>query len=319
MNIIGLQSYPCGLTNQTKKLIKVIDTLDIQHELCDFKSLKYNTNIISLNPHHVKYFSSYIHDMNNVGLWTWETCDFPKEYAEVSKYFRQIWVLSEWNKEIIEKSISSYNDCDVHVIKLPFECSDITTLSPNINDIMKLLFIYDGKSGKRKNVPLLVNSINNINSSSHICDLTLKSLNDTRDINHDNIRMIKTLYSEDDIERLYNDSDIYTSLHASEGFGFTIIDAMRLNTPVICTGFSGNMDYCNHDNAFLIDYDIIHSNETYFEGRIAKPNINHFEQTIHQIHNDTSLALKKSKIAYEDIKENYNINICSKILEKYIP
>lgn len=48
--------------------------------------------------------------------------------------------------------------------------------------------------------------------------------------------------------------DCYLSLHRSEGWGFGMIEAMNLGVPVVCTGYSGNMDFCTADTAWLVDY-----------------------------------------------------------------
>jgi glycosyltransferase involved in cell wall biosynthesis len=34
-------------------------------------------------------------------------------------------------------------------------------------------------------------------------------------------------------------------------------EAMLLEKPVICTGYSGNLDFCNSDTAYLVNYDLI--------------------------------------------------------------
>ena len=52
-------------------------------------------------------------------------------------------------------------------------------------------------------------------------------------------------------------SDCYVSLHKSEGWGFGMIEAMNLGVPVICTGYSGNMDFCTSETAWLVDYTLV--------------------------------------------------------------
>lgn len=317
MNIIGLNNYPSGIYKQTDKLIQILSHLNLNYCKCEFKNMSYNTNIISMNPFHLSFFENYITGMNNIGLWTWETCNFPDRYVKYAKHFRQIWCLSKWNKEILEEKISSQYDTEINVIKLPFECEKtINQYNYDKLDETKMLFIYDKNSGNRKNVFTLINTINELKFN---CSLTLKSLNENRIINTNKINMINKIYTEDEMKDLYMKHTLYTSLHSSEGFGFTIIDAMRFNIPVVCTGFSGNMDYCNNDNSFLINYDMFHSNETYFEGEMAKPNVKHFIQTLNFINQNKNTAIEKSNLAFNEIKNNYNIDICSKLLEKYIP
>ena len=50
--------------------------------------------------------------------------------------------------------------------------------------------------------------------------------------------------------------DCYVSLHRSEGFGLTMAEAMAIGKPVIGTGYSGNVDFMNAENSYLVDYEI---------------------------------------------------------------
>src|SRR5205085_6826443 len=50
--------------------------------------------------------------------------------------------------------------------------------------------------------------------------------------------------------------DCYVSLHRSEGFGLTLAEAMALGKPVIGTGYSGNLDFMDEGNSYLVDYEI---------------------------------------------------------------
>ena len=50
-------------------------------------------------------------------------------------------------------------------------------------------------------------------------------------------------------------SDVYVSLHRSEGYGLNLADAMAHGTPVIATGYSGNMDFMTAQTAELIGYE----------------------------------------------------------------
>lgn len=48
-------------------------------------------------------------------------------------------------------------------------------------------------------------------------------------------------------------ADCYLSLHRSEGFGYTMAEAMALGVPVVGTRYSGNLDFMNDDDAWLVD------------------------------------------------------------------
>ncbi len=47
-------------------------------------------------------------------------------------------------------------------------------------------------------------------------------------------------------------ADAYLSLHRSEGWGFGLIEAMALGVPVLATGYSGNLVYCDDSTAWLV-------------------------------------------------------------------
>jgi glycosyltransferase involved in cell wall biosynthesis len=47
-------------------------------------------------------------------------------------------------------------------------------------------------------------------------------------------------------------SDCYISLHRSEGFGYTMAEAMAYGVPVVASGYSGNLEYMSHKNSFLV-------------------------------------------------------------------
>lgn len=48
--------------------------------------------------------------------------------------------------------------------------------------------------------------------------------------------------------------DCYVSLHRSEGFGLTMADAMSYAKPVIATAYSGNLDFMDDENSYLVPY-----------------------------------------------------------------
>jgi glycosyltransferase involved in cell wall biosynthesis len=51
--------------------------------------------------------------------------------------------------------------------------------------------------------------------------------------------------------------DAVVSLHRSEGFGLLPAQAMAMGKAVVATGWSGNLDFMDHDSARLVDYDLV--------------------------------------------------------------
>lgn len=57
-----------------------------------------------------------------------------------------------------------------------------------------------------------------------------------------------------DIDGLAGACDVYLSLHKAEGFGLGIAEAMSQGKPVVVTGWSGNLEFCHKDTAWLVPY-----------------------------------------------------------------
>jgi glycosyltransferase involved in cell wall biosynthesis len=75
--------------------------------------------------------------------------------------------------------------------------------------------------------------------------------------NFSNIHIIEKNMSRSEIWGLIRLSDVFVSLHRSEGVGLSMLEAMRLGRPVIATGWSGNLDFMENHSAFLIGYRFI--------------------------------------------------------------
>jgi glycosyltransferase involved in cell wall biosynthesis len=81
--------------------------------------------------------------------------------------------------------------------------------------------------------------------------------------------------------------DAYVSLHRSEGFGLTMAEAMAIGKPVIGTGYSGNLDFMNAANSYLVEYELGRVGpdcEIYPpEGTWARPSIEHAAELMRRV------------------------------------
>lgn len=71
------------------------------------------------------------------------------------------------------------------------------------------------------------------------------------------VQTITRELSDNEVKNLIRCVDVFMSLHRSEGFGRGMAEAMALGTPVIATGWSGNMDFMDADSAWLVDHQIV--------------------------------------------------------------
>ncbi len=68
------------------------------------------------------------------------------------------------------------------------------------------------------------------------------------------ILLLDRLVSDDEMAALLEGADCLLSLHRAEGFGYHMLEAMKLGTPVVATAWSGNLDFCTPETAFLVDF-----------------------------------------------------------------
>lgn len=126
----------------------------------------------------------------------------------------------------------------------------------------------------------------------------------------------KTLQYED-LLRLKAGSDCYISLHKSEGWGFGMIEAMNLGVPVVCTAYSGNMDFCTPETCWLVDYDLVELGpQDYIFVRPgqkwAEPDVDHAAAQLRACYADPEARAAKARAAREYIRANFSHDAIAK-------
>jgi glycosyltransferase involved in cell wall biosynthesis len=116
--------------------------------------------------------------------------------------------------------------------------------------------------------------------------------------------------------RLKCGSDCYVSLHKSEGWGFGMIEAMNLRVPVVCTAYSGNMDFCSDETAWLVDYEerALRHGEYIFVRKNAKwaePSVDDAARQLRAAFDDPSARTAKAEAAYSFIRDNFSATAIS--------
>jgi glycosyltransferase involved in cell wall biosynthesis len=72
-----------------------------------------------------------------------------------------------------------------------------------------------------------------------------------------NVRVILDRFDSDRQYSFINCADVVISLHRSEGFGLVLAEALLMRKPVIATGYSGNMDFMDHECAAIVGFDLV--------------------------------------------------------------
>jgi glycosyltransferase involved in cell wall biosynthesis len=129
--------------------------------------------------------------------------------------------------------------------------------------------------------------------------------------NNSSIILIDEKFSNEKLDSLLIHSDCLISLHRSEGFGLTMAEAMQLGKPVIATAYSGNLDFMNSFNSYLVNYKLIEVKEDFGlikRGMIwADPIMSDASEKIKQVFDNQKKATEVGKIAYDTISKNLSL------------
>ncbi|WP_158535379.1 glycosyltransferase [Hyphomonas pacifica] len=74
------------------------------------------------------------------------------------------------------------------------------------------------------------------------------------DANFPEIIVLYDDFSDGDLKALYKHCHVLVAPSRAEGFGLPMAEAMLTGLPVITTGWGGQLDFCNSENAWLVDF-----------------------------------------------------------------
>jgi glycosyltransferase involved in cell wall biosynthesis len=119
-----------------------------------------------------------------------------------------------------------------------------------------------------------------------------------------------------DLLKLKSGCDCYISLHRSEGWGFGMIEAMSLKVPVICTAYSGNLEFCKPETSWLVDYDMVDLEpEDYIYvlpgQKWADPKIDSAAAALVAIRENPDEAKRRAERAFDFVTQNFDLDTIS--------
>ncbi len=326
---------PFSLRNIETSFLPQIETHLEEH----FSSrYPYDTTLMHVNADQVGTFfqsegSDVLRAKRMIGYWAWEMETFPDEWIAASKWFDEIWVLSRFSA----KSIAAKVKCPVHVVPPPVlleEGLSHTRQDFGISeDRTVFLFMFDCLSiTERKNPFAVIEAFITAFRREDATELVIKFSNADHDptvrsrlakaaAGH-NILLIDSFLSPQEACDLLRLCDVYVSLHRSEGFGFTMAEAMLCGKPVIATNYSGNTDFMNLTNSILIDYKLTALTKDegpYRKGNIwADPDIHQAVSAMRRLYEDPALRDKLGKKASQDIARSLSPEYLGKLIRERI-
>lgn len=206
---------------------------------------------------------------HTVGAWYWEFETLSPDLVEQVGRVDEIWAPTTF----VQRAFGRYTAKPIHIVPtiVPvFEASEERGLLRRrwgiADEDVMFLFTFDFNSSVvRKNplgmvdayrrafgskpsgTQLVMKAINLANSPAFESDLraAVQGVNGV---------LIDERLSQEDLGDLFHASDVYVSLHRSEGFGLGLAEAMAIGKAVVGTAYSGNVDFMNGANSCLVGY-----------------------------------------------------------------
>lgn len=212
-----------------------------------------------------------IRDRRIIGHWSWELPEVPDDWRVGAGFVHEAWVPSRFTADAVESLLPGR----VRVVTPPLAIAppvpsalDRAAFGLPASAVVVLVSFSLASSLVRKNPLQAVAAFRAAFGTRSDRILVLK-IGNPGDFPEDfvllreaaggapNIRIETRSLPAGDSHALTAAADIVLSLHRSEGFGLVPAEAMLLGTPVIATGWSGNMDFMDATSAGLVGYSLV--------------------------------------------------------------
>jgi glycosyltransferase involved in cell wall biosynthesis len=288
INIVGYFRAELGIAEVARQIVRGVEhaaipysTLTYERTLSrqehpfgapDSETAPYDTNIICVNADQLRFFhrdigEAFFRGRYSIGVWFWELARFPSRLRPALGLVDEVWAASDF----VRGAIAAATDRPVHVIPLPIgEPAPITSSRDQLElpEGFLFLFSFDFLSiVERKNPVALVQAFKRAFRPGEGAVLLIKTVNGSRAAralrrlqaaaaDHPDIHVVDGYVSASTKDATIAACDCYVSLHRSEGYGLTMAEAMAYGKPVIATAYSGNLDFMDEANSFLVPFSL---------------------------------------------------------------
>jgi glycosyltransferase involved in cell wall biosynthesis/SAM-dependent methyltransferase len=228
-------------------------------------------NLLCFNADRVPLFAElvgadYFQDRYTIGAWAWELEEFPTGHDAAFATVDEVWANSEYARRAIAQRTSKPVVAVPPPVTAPVISPEISRASLGLPDGFVFFFAFDYLSVFARKNPLgLIAAFSQAFPPGSGASLVIKTINGERDRaseralraaagEHREVHLLEGYVSAAERDALMALSDCYVSLHRSEGFGLTLAESMALGKPVIATAYSGNLDFMDEQNSYLVPY-----------------------------------------------------------------
>jgi glycosyltransferase involved in cell wall biosynthesis len=259
----------------------------------------------------------------NIGVWFWELPEFPDVWRDRFASFDEIWVASASMADAIAPA------APIPVLHVPPVLAPrgrgsrvrgrrSLGLSP---DEFVFLFVFDFHGyPERKNPLAVIEAFRRAFAPGEPARLVLKCVNEGsrpevfaamgERAGGRRIELHAGYWDRGEMRDLLEACDAYVSLHRAEGLGLTLAEAMAVGKPVVATGWSGNLEFMDVANSYLVRYDLVQIERDvgpYRRGQVwAEPSVDHAAELMRRVYEARDEARERGRRARRDLAARFS-------------
>ena len=119
--------------------------------------------------------------------------------------------------------------------------------------------------------------------------------------------------SQLEMARLYSSANAFVLPSRGEGYGRPFLEALSAELPVIATRWSGQLDFLNDDNSYLVDIEGLvpaAAEEEIFAGHMwAQPSVDHLRRLMREAYSHPEKARERGKRGRADMVEKWDWSV----------
>ncbi len=353
-NIIGSALRVSGISKGLREMAVAMDKTQIPFSTYNYrpkkndlpaseligpmqKTLPYKANILVLNDNILvrealepkdKFKKHY-----NIVYPAWEYTKLAFDRMYSTNIAHEFWTISRFNQEVYaQQSVQP-------VIHMPEVIEPRLTRSYSRREFglpdsaFIFCFMFDHEAHDRKNPMGLIRAFQKAFTPTDNAYLVLKTHKGSKDDPilkqlheaikpNQNIQIISCMLPDEGVYGLLSVIDCYVSLHRSEGFGRTLVEAMKFGKPLIATNFSGSTDYVNSKIACPVDYKLIDcddpvTNAMHAVGmQYADPDIDHAIHCMKKVAADSHYAKTIAAAGQAFVDKQYSYENVGRIIRE---
>jgi glycosyltransferase involved in cell wall biosynthesis len=267
-----------------------------------------------------------------IAAWSWELEEFPADVLKKATLADEFWTPSEFSAIGLRQHVK---DRPVHVVPPSVGTLDVAKRSREFFGLPTaetlFLFTFDLSSILERKNPL--GSISAFRQAFQPIDSARLVLKINRAESFpEQMKQIEAACAglrctiitgtlpRPDLLALFQVCDSYVSLHRSEGFGYTLAEAMLLGKPVIATDYSATAEFLDSSVGLPVRYTKVRLEQDYgpyFAGASwAEPDITHAAEQMRWVHEHPAEAKAMGAKAKEFAFDRFSVDRFRQVLQE---